>query len=227
MATAGLFLACAVALPAQEMRQVRSAEPRLEDVYGVLADLGIHVFRFDLGGFLHDVYHVEGYVAEYEHNKPTGRVHTFSLGENIRSLDEYPEEQRQAFREAHHIPDGENRWEAIKDLVVCVRHMAPEDSTAIIQMSSPEVGAMSKPFDLRPVKRQGKYMYDVRPFSLKGETGSGLEIPLVLYGSWWEEPGTTIIRFCGESEIDPEMKAKILTHIPHCYVIGIRLKKTE
>ena len=52
-----------------------------------------------------------------------------------------------------------------------------------------------------------------------------MKIPLLLYGSVWAEPGTTFFRFCGENEIDPEMKAEILTHIPHHYVIGVQLKK--
>ena len=47
----------------------------------------------------------------------------------------------------------------------------------------------------------------------------------MLYGSWWEEPGTTICRFCGESEIDPGLQAEMLTDVPHYYVIGLRMKK--
>ena len=228
MATGGLCLACAVASPAQEIQQVKSDAPRLEDVYNVLEDLGIRVFRFDLSSFLHDVYNVEGYVAEYKNNKPTGNVHTFELGANIRSLDEIPEEHRQGFRKTYHIPDGENQWESIKDLVVCIRHMETKDSTAIIQVSSSQVGSMAKPFKLQPVGVHRTYLYDARPFSLNSTEGNGdLEIPLVLYASWWEEPGTTLIRFCGENEIDPEMKAEILTHIPHCYVIGIKFKRKE
>lgn len=42
----GLFgMVCVLAAPAQEMQRVKSVEPKLEDVFHVMNDLGIHVFR--------------------------------------------------------------------------------------------------------------------------------------------------------------------------------------
>ena len=224
---AGLLgMVCVLAAPAQEMQRVKSVEPKLEDVFHVMNDLGIHVFRFDLGGFLDAVYEVEGYVAEYKDNRPTGNVHTFQFGNNIRSLDEIPEEHRQGFRDKYQIPAGETRWESIKDMVVCIRHLDEKDSTAVIQFSSADVGSSGKPFKLQILKSFGIYKYGFRPFSLEpGGEKEVQDIPLVLYGSWWEEPGTTICRFCGESEIDPGLQAEMQTDVPHYYVIGLRMKK--
>ncbi|WP_373151839.1 DUF5041 domain-containing protein, partial [Bacteroides caccae] len=51
-----------------------------------------------------------------------------------------------------------------------------------------------------------------------------VELTLILYGSAWLDKQHDIIRFCGEREIDPEMKAEILKDIPHYFVIGIELK---
>ncbi len=52
-------------------------------------------------------------------------------------------------------------------------------------------------------------------------------IPLILYGSAWLDEKYNIIRFCGEKEIDPEMKAEILKDIPHYYIIGIEFKSDK
>ena len=221
-----LYMICTLVAPAQEVHQVKSVEPRLEDVYNVLNDLGIYVFRFDLSSFLDDVYEVEGYVAEYKKNRPTENVHTFQLGNNIGFLDDIPEEHQQEIRDAYQIPKGENHWDKIKDLTICIRHTDKKDSTANIKFSSTGLGTMSRSFKLQPITRWGIYQYESRPFLLLAEEKEEYrEIPLILYGSWWEEPGTTIYRFCGERKIDPELQSEILKHIPHYYLIGIRMKK--
>ena len=104
--------------------------------------------------------------------------------------------------------------------------MNEKDSTAVIQFSSADVGSSGKPFKLQILKSFSIYKYESRPFLLEsGGEKEVQDIPLVLYGSWWEEPGTTICRFCGESEIDPGLQAEVLTHVPHYYVIGLRMKK--
>lgn len=63
------------------------------------------------------------------------------------------------------------------------------------------------------------YLYDSRPFKISSFEPNTF-IPLVLYGSWWYDDNFGVLRFCGESEIDSEMTAKILESIPHYYIIG-------
>ncbi len=33
-----------------------------------------------------------------------------------------------------------------------------------------------------------------------------------------------LLRFCGETEISPEMKSEIFSHSPHYFIIGVEFK---
>ena len=94
------------AAQAQTTHTVKLVDTQLQDVLNVLEDMDIYIHRFDVSQFLDATYHMEVYVEEYKGNQKTGRVHHFDLGKNIRSLDEIPEEHRNAFRETYQIPAG-------------------------------------------------------------------------------------------------------------------------
>ena len=92
----------------------------------------------------------------------------------------------------------------------------------------PEVLIANKRVPLQQLKTGNfsTYFYRPRPFKFNAtEIKESLEIPLVLYASAWVDEKYKIIRFCGEKEIDPEMNAKILKHVPHYYIIGIKAEK--
>lgn len=220
-----MCLFCVVLVTAQDRNVVKSVPPQTDDIFNVLSDMGIEMFRYDLSAFNDSVYVVEAYVEEYEGNSPTGYVRTFELDRNICSLEDEPEEERLSLRKEHKIPDGENYWENIRDLSIYLRHMSDNDSVAIIRISEPNIGkSISVQLKLHPIDSFGVYMYDTRDFELK-KMEHDKDIPLLLYGSWWYEPSTSLFRFCGENEIDVEKKAAILKYIPHYYIIGIRMKK--
>lgn len=224
---AGL-LCLSVPAAAQEQATcgVERVEPKMEDILNLLEGMDIHLFRFDVSRFLDTVYRMEIYVKEYRNNQETGRVHHFDLQKNIGSLDDFQEEDWPTLRQIHQLPEGEKEWVNIRDISIYIRKDAKRDSMAIIRISVPMLGSQSYPFALYPADGKHFYSYNTRPFAIHAASPADrLEIPLLLYGSSWAEPGTTFFRFCGESEIDPEMKAEILTHIPHYYVIGLRLEK--
>ena len=108
------------------------------------------------------------------------------------------------------------------DFHIYIRKEERTDTTAAIRISSPNVGIQGFPFTLYPADGKKFISYHTRPFAVRAvKTADEMKIPLLLYGSAWAEPGTTFFRFCGVIE----MKAEILTHIPHHYVIGLQLKK--
>lgn len=210
----------------QTTHTVKLVDTQLQDVLNVLEDMDIYIHRFDVSQFLDATYNVEVYVEEYKNNQKTGKVHHFDLGKNIRSLDEIPEEHRKGFRKEYQIPAGKKEWDNIKEISIYIRKEEMTDTTAAIRISSPNVGIQGFPFTLYPADGKKFISYHTRPFAARAvQTADEMKIPLLLYGSAWAEPGTTFFRFCGENEIDPEMKAEILTHIPHHYVIGLQLKK--
>lgn len=209
---------------AQEGPKVMKVDPQMSDIYNVFDVLNIHLSRFDLKAFLTDVYFVNVYVDEYVKGKDVKRVNTTRVGKNITSLNEVPEKYRDDFRKLKNIPAGKNEWDNIKELSLYVTK--PNDSTARFSINIPDAMSTSQQVKLRSVGEPKMYFYKPVPFSFKAmEKQETMSIPLLLYGSAWEDTKNGIVRFCGESEIDPGMKAEILSDIPHYYIIGVELKK--
>ncbi len=210
----------------QKAPQVIKTEPQLEDIFNVLEAMDTHLFRFDLKEFLNKVYTANVYIDEYNADQSPKRVHTIRLGSNINSLDEVPEEHRQGFRKIKNIPEGKNEWEAIKELSLYLRKS--NDSTAICTINIPDGMRSGAPLKLKPIEKYNHYIYYPRPFKTQEITDTEhFKIPLVLYGSAWLDKKYDVIRFCGEREIDPEMKAEILQYLPSYFVIGIEFKAKE
>ena len=212
-----------VANAQEKAPQVIKSEPQLEDIYNVLEAMDTYIFRFDLKEFLNKVYTINVYVDEYEKDKTSKQIHNIRLGKNIQSLDVVPEEHRQAFREIKHVPEGKNEWEEIKEMAMYLRKS--NDSTSVCTINVPGAMRGGAPLQLKPVEKYHSYIYYPRPFKIQATKATDhFKIPLILYGSAWLDKKYDFIRFCGEKEIDPEMKAEILKDIPHYYVIGIEFK---
>lgn len=223
---AALLCICfAVVANAQEKgRKVIKTEPELSDIYTVLDILHINMYRFDLSAFLTDTYFVNLYIDEYETGKEPKRKRTIRLGKNIVPLDDVPEEHRESFRELKKIPEGKNEWNNITCLSAYITK--PNDSTAMFTIHVPGAMRTSQSAKLRPVGEHKTYFYNARPFTFKEiEEKDSLNIPLLLYGSGWVDERFGMIRFCGEKEIDPDMKAEILSNLPHYYIVGLEMKK--
>lgn len=227
-----IALLCAVALVgtlrAQDSVRITPQPIQLEDVIDVLEMDDIYIHRFDLRPLLDTHYDITFYVDEYRHAEKQGRVHSFMFGSNIGSVTEYPEEQWEDIRREYHLAPDENEYDLIKAATLVFR--VKDDSLATISVGSPGVGRMSKSsLKLYPVEGYTQainYMYDSRPFRLESVTDADtVEIPLVFFGSWWYDKRSNFIRFCGESEIDPQLQAEIVKDVPHSYVIGMRLEK--
>lgn len=104
------------------------------------------------------------------------------------------------------------------------------DSTLRVSMEIPEIGAAYQQISLRPQvhPKHGtiQHNYNNRPFTAP-VFHSDTFIPLMLVGSAWYDPHIEMFRFCGESEIAPDLSSEILSHVPHFYVIGVETKKEQ
>lgn len=188
--------------------------------------MDIYLFRFDLKDFLNQTYTVNAYIDEYQKGQEPKRIRTLKLGKNIASLNDVPEEHRKAFREIKQVPEGKNEWDNIKEMSVYIRKS--NDSTAVFTLNIPDVLRTNQSLKLRPIEKYNSYVYYPRPFQFKPvKTEEKLTIPCILYASAWLDTQYNFIRFCGEKEIDPEMKANILLYVPHYYVLGLEFQKEE
>lgn len=104
------------------------------------------------------------------------------------------------------------------------------DSTLRVSMEIPEIGAAYQQLSLRqqvhPKTGTIQHNYNNRPFTAP-VFHSDTFIPLMLVGSAWYDPHIEMFRFCGESEIAPDLSSEILSHVPHFYVIGVETKKEQ
>lgn len=213
-------------LYAQQPLKAERTEPQLSDIYTLLASLDMHLFRFDLQAFLQNTYSVSLYIDEQESGQPPRRIRTMRLGKNVRDLNEIPDDSRETFRRLHQIPEGRSTWDEIREIALYVSK--PNDSTAVITVNVPEVMQARHAVKLRPVAGSERIYYQVRPFSLaEAETSDRTVVPLLLYGSAWMDTTHNVIRFCGEKEIDPAMQARILSDLPHYYIVGIIFEKSQ
>lgn len=224
LATVVCVAACFSSIKAQEDPKVIKTEPQLSDIYEVLETMNIHLFRFDLSEYLQDVYSVKLYIDEYENGKWVKEAGSSHFGKNRESLNNVPENVREDFRKYKKIPEGKDEWDNIKELAVYITKR--NDSTAVLSINIPDGMKTGKPMKLHPIGEEKLYLYAPRPFKFNATPQQDtVNIPLIMYGSYWVDTKYNVIRMCGEKEIDPEMKAEILQNIPHYFVVGIKLEK--
>ncbi len=190
-----ILISCAALVgQAQELKTI---EPTLSDYLPLLKAQGYMVYSFDTKDFKDA--QAEPVVMEYVKGEEPKDVLGFSISMNF----------------------GEK-------LVI---GFAPSgnDSTAIYTFNFSEGRGFNGRLNLRAIyapeePTKSRYSYESRPFELVPPFEKGKVIPLVLYGSYWYEPETSVSRFCGESIIKPDLSSDIVKSIPHFYVLGIVIK---
>lgn len=192
---------CAVLISAPVFGQkAERSEPNLGELMLLLKGAGYELFSFDVEGVA---------VESFEMREYAGGV-------------ELPNRK--------YVSGGLQSGEPINRINIGLRP-GRSDSLAVIHLDIPGVTMMGAGRQLRPlVDGEGRswYNYNTRPFRV-GEVEDGF-LPLVLFGSSWADgyyDGYPLMRFCGESEIDPDLSSDILKNIPHYYVIGVNVKKTK
>ena len=52
----------------------------------------------------------------------------------------------------------------------------------------------------------------------------GKFIPLLMYGSAWWDADCECYRFCGDSELSPDMTSELFKDSPHYFIIGVKFE---
>lgn len=202
-------------------QRIEPVEPDATDALGALQASGYELFHFDLSSLKDKTYAIQIYMNEVD-SSGTKEKARFHMGETRRFLKDIPEEDR-----AHVTPiDPESGlFRLVSGMGLYV--IPKNDSTVRVNCTLGKDHGSTMSLKLRPLKTDAEqYMYTSRPFKLD-EFESGTDIPLMLYGSFWYDEKFKINRFCGDTEIDPDMSTEILKNIPHYYIVGIRLTETD
>ena len=122
----------------------------------------------------------------------------------------------------------EEMYDSIRGIYKCAEKIvvgtfSENDSTTLMSVNVDKMASFSFSLNLKsinnPVSGQNMYFYKTRPF-IVGECRTDEFIPLVFYGSSWFDSKYNVIRFCGESELNPDMSDQIIKDVPHSFVLG-------
>lgn len=196
-------------ISAQQGPGIKAVKPDMTDVIRTLEVAGYQLYSFDLSSLKGKTYEIEVFLEETD---STGTKQILRV--NFGAIDVTPSDKK----------NGQHREVGKVSVAVVPTNV---DSIQRVSVSLGKKGGITPKVNLRPLERDAKnYHYQSRPFRLT-EFQPEVDIPLLLYGSAWYDEKSQVHRFCGESEIDPDMSTEILKYIPHYYIIGIRLTETN
>ena len=207
---------------AQEIAPVKTT---FEDMEVVLNQAGFESYAYDLSSFLecNARYDVAIRIKEYDGGKELDNDRVFHLGPTRMLLNDFPEEYRAEIPDSVML-DSERGILRESGRLVLGRYPTGIDSVARWVLSLENGGRGSARLDLKAVITSDNppfYGYESRPF-VKSGFESGKFIPLIFFGSMWYDAQYGIFRFCGESEIDPDLTTgMIVKQVPHFYVLGV------
>ena len=211
-------------------QQIKNKNVELDDLITLLGANGYELFNYDVSEMLNERYDIEIIEKEYSAGKEI-ESSNLTMTPNKRLLTDFPESQwQEAIDAGITIIDPETKAIAHVEKISVGFSPSDNDSTKFIQINIPGLTRMRSPLKLNglPMKDSDKkfYSYNTRPFKI-GTFKEDQFIPLVLFGSSWYDERFNVYRFCGESEIDPDMSSEILKDVPHFYVIGVKFVKKK
>ena len=208
---------------------LKRTEPDFSDYIPLLNVAGYQVYTFDISSLNEETYNIEFDVREYvkgelvedpKNNYPRPRLR------NRRMLSDFPEEYWNEIIAEGPVYDLDKGICTLGDKI-SIGLSPAADSLKTLNMMVENIGAVRKPLSMKPItSSSGKeeYMYDSFPFKVD-EIQLGEFIPLVMFGSYWFDEEAGYYRFCGESELEADLSSKILSLIPHYYIIGMSVTK--
>lgn len=211
-------------------QQIKIKNVELDDVITLLKASGYELFSYDITEMLDERYDITLVEKEFEAGKEIETSDLVTLS-NKRLLTDFPEASRQEAIDAGvSIIDPETQAIAHAGKISLGFYPSDNDSTKFMQFSVQNSGRMEMPLKLRGLTTKDpdkKYFsYHTRPFKTVAFEEEKF-IPLVLFGSAWYEERFNTYRFCGDSEIEPDMSSEILKDLPHYYVIGVKFVKKK
>lgn len=228
-----LFLALsAVSAKADVLKRV---DPTLGDYAALLRADGYELYSFDISGLTDNQYNIKVTVREYQGDSlikedASGFPRIFS---NRNMLSSFSEEDQKTVKK-------EDMYDAEKGIYTAAEKInigfLPQTDNIkghkeiCVSVELPQLGSTYINLKLLPIDFPGIdtpiYRYTPRPFA-SVELKENEFLPMVLLGSAWFDPKFNVIRFCGESEIAPDMSSDILKDTPHFYVIGVTITKQD
>ncbi len=211
-------------------QQIKKKDIELDDIINLLSATGYEFFSFDISEMLNERYNIEFIIKENEAEKEisSSNLNTFS---NKTLLTDFSESSQQEYiNSGGQFVDSESQAITHAEKISFGIYPAKNDSTKFFQINVPGIGRMSRPLKMKGLSIKDSdeifFSYHTRPFKIKAFKEDEF-IPLILFGSSWYDELYDIFRFCGESEIEPDMSSEILKDLPHYYVLGLKFVKEK
>ena len=217
---------------AQEVKQI---EASVDDYIALLNQSGYQAYSFDISQLMDTTYYVQFEVREYVAGNPDPvMVHPYGRGLKNRTMvkdfmwRELSEEELADIRAAS--VDYENGVYSRAEKITVGFLPCKNDSTEVGKLFVENQGASGFSLSLKQIDHKGAYnedviySYNTLPFKTSAFE-EGKFIPLAAYASFWFDERFNIIRFCGATELDPDMTTEILKDTPHYFVIGVIFSK--
>lgn len=228
------ILLTGVSVSAQEVKPINSS---VDDYITLLNHNGFQAYSFDLSPLKDTTYRIVLEKREYVLGNPEP-IHTEFLGRGFKTRTlvkdfmwrERSEDELSDIKAA--AVDFENGVYSLANKITVGFLPCQNDSTEIGRIIIENQGSCGFSMKLKPIEHNGSYddniIYKYKPVPFKASTfETDKFIPLATYASFWFDEAYKIIRFCGETEIDPELTAEILKNTPHYYVLGVTFNKAE
>ena len=219
-------------MQAQEVKQI---EASVDDYIALLNQSGYQAYSFDISQLMDTTYYVQFEVREYVAGNPDPvMVQPYGRGLKNRTMvkdfmwRELSEEELADIRAAS--VDYENGVYSRAEKITVGFLPCKNDSTEVGKLFVENQGASGFSLSLKQIDHKGAYnedviySYNTLPFKTS-VFEEGKFIPLAAYASFWFDERFNIIRFCGATELDPDMTTEILKDTPHYFVIGVIFSK--
>lgn len=219
-------------MQAQEVKQI---EASVDDYIALLNQSGYQAYSFDISQLMDTTYYVQFEVREYVAGNPEPvMVQPYGRGLKNRTMvkdfmwRELSEEELADIRDAS--VDYENGVYSRAEKITVGFLPCKNDSTEVGRLFVENQGASGFSLSLKQIDHKGAYnedviySYNTLPFKTSAFE-EGKFIPLAAYASFWFDERFNIIRFCGATELDPDMTTEILKDTPHYFVIGVIFSK--
>ena len=198
----------------------------MSDYIALLNAAGYEVFNFDISSLKDDTYSISFVIHEYNNGELVSDKSPLVSLPNRSMIAEFPEEyQKEIISEgtAYDLQNGIYKL----GKKISIGFFPAVDSLKRMKLSLEGMGSTERELILKLLEAPGwnrqDYWYHVRPFKTDS-IGPDEFVPLVLVGSSWYDERYNVVRFCGEKVLSG-MTSDILQHIPHYYVIGIKVQK--
>lgn len=223
-----IVILASASLRAQEVRPIESS---VEDYIALLNQSGYQAYSFDISQLMDTTYYVQFEVREYVAGNPDPvMVQPYGRGLKVKDFmwRERSEEELADIRAAS--VDYENGVYSRAEKITVGFLPCKNDSTEVGKLFVENQGASGFSLSLKQIDHKGVYnedviySYNTLPFKTSAFE-EGKFIPLAAYASFWFDERFNIIRFCGATELDPDMTTEILKDTPHYFVIGVIFSK--